>query len=183
MSVALADPRCRLCRLSGTRTNVVAGTGDREAPLMFIGEAPGKEEDLRGAPFVGRAGKVLDGALAAAGVSRDDVYITNLVKCRPPGNRRPKEDEAQACRTYLEAEIRKVGPEVACLLGQTVTEHLAGARWKMRDIAGKEIAIRLGGREVRAFVAYHPAACLYRRENVESLTETVRLCAEAAGLR
>ncbi len=183
MSRALADPRCRLCRLSGTRTNVVAGTGDRKAPLMFIGEAPGKDEDLRGAPFVGRAGKVLDGALAAAGVARDDVYITNLVKCRPPGNRRPKGDEVQACRAYLEAEVRTVRPEVVCLLGQTVAGQLAGARGRMRDLAGKEVMLTIGGREVRAFFAYHPAACLYRRENVESLTDTVRLCAEAAGLR
>lgn len=183
MSVAPAGPRCRLCRLSGTRTHVVAGTGDREASLMFIGEAPGRDEDLRGVPFVGRAGRLLDGALAAAGVSRDDVYITNLVKCRPPGNRRPKGDEVQACRAHLEAEVRAVGPEVVCLLGQTVARHLAGSRGRMRDIAGKEITVKLAGREVQAFVAYHPAACLYRRENVESLTETVRLCAEAAGLR
>ncbi|MEW5747383.1 MAG: uracil-DNA glycosylase [Candidatus Thermoplasmatota archaeon] len=183
MSVAPVDPRCRLCRLSGTRTHVVAGKGDREAPLLFIGEAPGKDEDLRGAPFVGRAGRVLDGALAAAGVSRDDVYITNLVKCRPPGNRRPKGDEVRACRAHLEAEVLEVGPEVVCLLGQTVAEQLAGTRGRMRDLVGKEVRFTLGGREMRAFVAYHPAACLYRRENVESLTETVRLCAEAAGLR
>jgi DNA polymerase len=150
---------------------------------MFIGEAPGRDEDLKGVPFVGRAGKVLDAALSAAGISRDDVYITNLVKCRPPGNRRPRADEAAACRAHLEAELRRIGPDVVCLLGLTVAGRLAGASGPMRDLAGKEVPLTVGGRRVRAFIAYHPAACLYRRENVESLTGTVRLCAEAAGLR
>jgi DNA polymerase len=150
---------------------------------VFIGEAPGRDEDLKGVPFVGRAGKVLDVALAAAGISRDEVYITNLVKCRPPGNRRPRADEVSACRAHLDAELRLVRPDVVCLLGQTVARDLAGSDARMRELAGKELALTVGGRKVRAFVAYHPAACLYRRENVESLTDTVRLCAEAAGLR
>lgn len=177
------DPRCRRCRLSESRTQVVPGSGDRRARLVFIGEAPGRDEDSKGVPFVGRAGRVLDGALAKAGVSRDRVYITNLVKCRPPGNRRPKKDEADACIGHLEAELRALRPEVVCLLGQTVAKSMLGDRSPMRAIAGKDRTANIAGQELRVFVAYHPAACLYRRENVESLTETVRLCAKAAGLR
>lgn len=183
MSGAPLDLGCRRCRLSESRTQVVPGEGDPAAPLVFIGEAPGKDEDLKGAPFVGRAGKVLDSALSSAGLSRAEVYITNLVKCRPPGNRRPRTDEAKACRAQLDAELGAVRPKVACLLGQTVARHVLGDRSKMKDIAGKERKAVIGVREVRVFVAYHPASCLYTRENVESLKETVRLCAKAAGLR
>lgn len=177
------SPRCNRCRLSKTRTQVVQGIGNPKAALVLIGEAPGKDEDLRGVPFVGRAGRVLDAALAAAGISREDVYITNLVKCRPPGNRRPRGDEVAACRAHLHAELESLKPEAMCLLGQTVATHLGGTATKMKEIAGREMTLTVGGRKVRTFVAYHPASCLYRRENVESLTETVRLCAEAAGLR
>lgn len=183
MRRAELDLECAMCRLCETRTQVVPGAGDRSANLVFIGEAPGRDEDLKGAPFVGRAGKVLDVAFSSAGVSRDRVYITNLVKCRPPGNRRPREDEVEACKGQLEAEIRAVDLKVVCLLGQTVARHVLGDRSAMKALAGKERKATVAGREVRVFVAYHPAACLYRRENVESLKETVRLCAEAAGLR
>lgn len=176
------DLGCTRCGLSLTRTRVVPGTGDRAAALMFIGEAPGKDEDIKGAPFVGRAGKVLDSALASAGVSRDDVYITNLVKCRPPGNRRPKTDEVSACRAQLETELAAIRPRVVCLLGQTVARHMLGDRSRMRDMAGKERTAAIGGRELRVFVAYHPASCLYTRDNVESLKETVKLCVKAARL-
>ncbi len=182
MKAPRTDPDCHRCRLSETRTQVVSGAGDPASPLMFIGEAPGRDEDVKGSPFVGRAGKVLDSALGSAGVSRDDVYITNLVKCRPPGNRRPRTDEVEACRMHIDSEIARARPKVVCLLGQTVARHILGDRSRMKDIAGRERKASVGGREVRAFVAYHPASCLYTRENVESLRETVRLCAKAAGL-
>lgn len=183
MSGGLVDLDCALCRLSETRTQVVPGTGDPGSALVFIGEAPGRDEDLRGEPFVGRAGKVLDGALAAAGISRDRVYVTNLVKCRPPGNRRPREDEVDACRLNLDSELRALRPKVLCLLGLTVAKHVLRADGRMKELAGTEHRLDVSGRGVRVFVAYHPAACLYRRENVENLRESVRLCAEAAGLR
>jgi len=182
MKGARTDPDCRRCRLAETRTHVVSGTGDPRSPLMFIGEAPGRDEDARGSPFVGRAGKVLDSALESAGVSRDHVYITNLVKCRPPGNRRPKTDEVDSCRAHIEAEVGSIRPKVVCLLGQTVARHMLGDRSRMRDIAGREREAAVCGREALVFVAYHPASCLYTKENVESLRETVRLCAKAAGL-
>jgi uracil-DNA glycosylase family 4 len=183
MNAREVDLDCARCRLSETRTQVVPGSGDRRAALAFIGEAPGKDEDLKGAPFVGRAGRILDDALAHAGVSRDMVFVTNLVKCRPPGNRRPREDETSACKRQLDAELRAVRPKVVCLLGQTVARRVLEDRSPMKAIAGKERKLAIAGREVRVFVAYHPAACLYRRENVKSLRETVRLCTEAAGLR
>ena len=157
--------RCTRCRLSETRTQVVPGVGDSSAALVFIGEAPGRDEDLKGVPFVGSAGKVLDGVLAHAGISRDRVYITNLVKCRPPGNRRPKDDEVEACARHLEAELGAIRPKVVCLLGQTVAKKLLRNDSAMRALVGKEFPLSIGGREVRALVAYHPAACLYRREN------------------
>lgn len=182
MTFARLDLRCALCGLSNTRTQVVPGVGPLPAPLVFVGEAPGRDEDLKGRPFVGRAGKILDEALSRAGVSRDQVYITNLVKCRPPGNRRPASAEVAACKPYLEEELREVGPAVVCLLGQTVARRVLGDSSRMSEMAGSEREVELGGRTVRAFVAYHPASCLYRRENVESLRRTVALCVDAAGL-
>lgn len=182
MSRKLVDRRCASCRLSGTRTQVVPGTGDAKASLVIVGEAPGKDEDREGAPFVGRAGAILDNALAHAGTSRDCVYITNLVKCRPPANRRPRADEVEACRKFLDAELRVVRPKVVCLLGLTVARSMLGDRSRMRDIAGSHRTAVLGGREVNVFVSYHPASCLYTKENVESLNGTMRLCVRAAGL-
>lgn len=176
------DLTCDRCLLSETRTQVVPGAGDRSAALVLVGEAPGRDEDLRGSPFVGRAGRVLDDALSSVGVSRDRVYITNIVKCRPPGNRRPKKGEVDACWAHLEEEMRAVRPRVLCLLGQTVAKQVLGDRASMKSLVGKEREATIAGRKVRAFVAYHPASCLYRRENVESLKEVLRLCSEAAGL-
>lgn len=176
------DLGCSLCRLKSTRTQVVPGAGPRDARLVLIGEAPGRDEDLAGAPFVGRAGKILDDALARSGVDRKRVYITNLVKCRPPGNRRPRSDEVGTCSAHLDSELRAVRPVVICLLGQTVARSLLGDKRRMSELVGTEREVDVQGRKVRVFVAYHPAACLYRRENVESLRSTIRLSAEAAGL-
>lgn len=175
----LGCSRCGLCR---TRGKVVRGVGPCDARLVFIGEAPGRDEDAAGTPFVGRAGKVLDDALAHAGVDRGSVYITNLVKCRPPGNRRPKSEEVDACSAHLASELARIGPAVICLLGQTVAKNILGDESKMSAIVEEPRTVEVHGQRVTAFVAYHPAACLYRRENVESLRRTIRSCAEAAGL-
>jgi len=175
------DPRCAKCRLSESRTKVVPGSGPCPASMMIIGEAPGKDEDSAGSPFVGRAGKILDRALADAGISRSEIYITNTVKCRPPKNRRPQADELSACAKYLENELRAVRPSVVCLLGTTVVRSLAGDFRKMGDIAGTRTTITIGGLSVTAFVAYHPAACLYRGELLESLTRTLSAAGGMAG--
>lgn len=175
------DPRCAKCRLRESRTKVVPGSGPCPASMMIIGEAPGKDEDFAGSPFVGRAGRILDQALADAGISRNEIYITNIVKCRPPKNRRPRADELSACAKYLENELRAVKPSVVCLLGATVARSLAGDFDKMGDIAGTRTMIAVGGLSVTAFVAYHPAACLYKRELLESLTETLSAACGIAG--
>jgi len=177
------DPACRRCRLSEGRTKVVPGVGPLKSRIMFIGEAPGKDEDLRGEPFVGRAGKLLDEALAEAGVRRSQVRISNLVKCRPPGNRRPRKDEMATCVSlYLQEEIQQVAPRVICALGQTVAEHLSGGRVRIADAVGKEISHTIRGSSARLFVTYHPAACLYQRKNSKAFKEGVRVSLMAAGL-
>ena len=173
---------CSLCRLSRTRTNVVPGIGPESAPVAFIGEAPGRDEDLRAEPFVGRAGRVLNDALAAHGVSRQEVFVTNLVKCRPPENRRPRRDEIAACETHLCEEMSCIRPRAVCILGQTVARTLLGSKGKMEELTGVEIDTNLCGHEVRCVVAYHPAACLYRRANKDSFVEAVERALRAGGL-
>ncbi len=146
------------CRLSLARTNAVPGEGPPGAKVFVVGEAPGRNEDLLGRPFVGAAGKQLDALLNEAGLRREDVYITNVVKCRPPENRRPVSAEADACRPYLERQLRLVGPEIVVLLGDTAlkrflpTESLAGAHGKL---------FRRG--VFALFPTYHPAAMIYNR--------------------
>ena len=115
---------CHRCPLGSTRTQVVFGVGDEHARLMFIGEGPGKNEDLQGEPFVGAAGKFLDELLASISLERAQVYIANVVKCRPPGNRRPKAEEAACCLPFLRRQIELVAPRVIVLLGATAVRHL-----------------------------------------------------------
>ena len=173
---------CSLCRLCRTRTNVVSGIGPESAPVAFIGEAPGKDEDLRGEPFVGRAGRVLNDALAIHGVSRYEVFITNLVKCRPPENRRPRRDEIAACETHLCKEMNCIRPRAVCILGQTVARTLLGSKDKMAELTGVEIDTSMCGRDVKCVVAYHPAACLYRRTNRDSFVGAVERALRAGGV-
>lgn len=182
MTCGKIDLRCAKCRLSKTRTRVVPGVGSCSAGIAFIGEGPGKDEDARGEPFVGRAGEILNEALDKAGFVRHDVFITNLVKCRPPGNRRPRKDEIGTCRTYLESELKAVKPTVVCALGQTVANSLLGTKESMAALIGKDWTVRLGGRNVKLIVAYHPAACLYQRRHLKVFQESVKASLEAAGL-
>jgi len=154
MAKRLAD--CRRCRLCEGRTQVVFGVGDPHARLMFIGEGPGQEEDRLGEPFVGRAGKLLDAMLRAMGLPRRQVYIANVVKCRPPGNRDPQDDEVAACRPYLERQVELVNPEVIVTLGRIAARHLLGRTEAMRDLRGRWTSWR--GR--RVLPTYHPAYLL-----------------------
>jgi len=164
------------------RIKVVPGTGSSTSPVVFVGEAPGREEDLRGEPFVGRAGKILDAALRESGVERSQVFITNLVKCRPPGNRRPTKDEVDMCFMHLESELEAVRPSVVCMLGQTVAKRLLGDARNMAAMLREEREMVIGGRRVRVYVAYHPAACLYQRGNLRAFEEAVRRSLVASGL-
>jgi len=182
MTCGVIDLACTACRLSGKRLNVVPGNGPCSSGIMFFGEAPGKEEDVRGEPFVGRAGRVLNDAIRKAGGNRARVYVGNVVKCRPPNNRKPRPDEIDTCTSlYLEAEIGAVKPKVICALGQTAANFFLPTNEKMSDRVGKEIEMIIDGLEVRFFVAYHPAACLYQRKNIASFERSIRRCLRAAG--
>lgn len=148
--------KCTLCRLCEGRKNAVPGEGSSHAKLMFIGEAPGRNEDAQGRPFVGAAGKLLTEALREAGLSREDVFITNVVKCRPPDNRVPTDQERSACRPYLERQIRIINPKIICILGRTAYEAL---------LKGGSITANRGkliSYERRYyFLTVHPAAVIY----------------------
>lgn len=150
---------CIRCNLSKSRTNAVPGMGQIETGIVFIGEAPGRNEDLQGEPFVGAAGKILSEALAYAGFSREDVYITNVVKCRPPNNRRPNKQELDSCGVYLKKELEIIKPKIICILGNTAFGSLLG---------GGEITKNRGKVIKRDdqlyFVTVHPAAIIYNPE-------------------
>ncbi|HEX7392574.1 MAG TPA: uracil-DNA glycosylase [Thermoplasmata archaeon] len=183
MKCGRIDLACTKCRLSHGRTKVVPGDGPCDSEILFVGEAPGRDEDLSGRPFVGRGGKLLEEALDDAGVRRDQVRITNLVKCRPPGNRRPRKDETAICTSlYLMSEIESVKPRVICALGQTSAEYLAGRKMQMGKVVGNEVPHSLPLEGVRLFVAYHPAACLYQRKNLKDFKKSIQAAVRAAGL-
>jgi uracil-DNA glycosylase len=182
MTNARSDPDCTRCRLAEGRTHVVGGVGSRSSKIVFVGEAPGKDEDTKGEPFVGRAGRMLDQALKEAGARREDVYITNIVKCRPPGNRRPRTDEVDACSVHISSEIEHMRPKVVCALGLTVAKGLFGTRGRMADIEGRPFETTIYGRKVTAIVAYHPAACLYRRDKTKQFKESIRKSLGLAGV-
>ena len=182
MTCGSIDFACTRCRLSKGRTQVVPGTGPCSSPIVFIGEAPGREEDLKGEPFVGRGGKLLDKVLTDAGADRSKVFICNLVKCRPPGNRRPRKDEIEACSRFLKSELKAVRPRVVCALGQTVATSLLNRKEKMSDLVKKSFDANVAGIDVQVFVAYHPAACLYQKKNNGSFRKNVEGSLKAARL-
>lgn len=136
-SMAKLLASCRRCRLWKGRTQVVFGIGHPKAPVVFVGEAPGAEEDRQGKPFVGRAGQLLNAMLRACGFQRDQVYIANIVKCRPPGNRDPEEDEAAACLPFLRRQLSLIAPQVIVLLGRVAARHLIGARGPISSFRGQ----------------------------------------------
>jgi DNA polymerase len=149
---------CTLCELHETRTQTVFGVGDPQARWMFIGEAPGAEEDRQGEPFVGRAGQLLTSMLKALGFRREDVYIANVLKCRPPGNRDPKPDEARSCRAYLERQIELVSPRLIVAVGRIAAQNLLATDSALARLRGQVHA--LGERRWPLIVTYHPAYLL-----------------------
>ena len=152
---------CTRCRLAQTRTQVVFGSGNPNADLMFVGEAPGFHEDKQGLPFVGQAGKLLDRLLAGIGLTRDDVYVANVLKCRPPGNRDPQPDEIEACEGHLFRQIELIEPRVVATLGNFATKLLSGKPLGITRVHGREEVTTLGTRRVLLYPLYHPAAALY----------------------
>jgi DNA polymerase len=148
---------CTRCRLAETRTQVVFGVGDPRARLMFVGEAPGQNEDLQGEPFVGAAGKLLDTLLGEIGMQRSEVYIANVLKCRPPGNRDPRPDEIDSCKGYLREQIQLISPEVVMTLGNFATKLLLNTETGITRLRGRPHRWWLGAMLVPTF---HPAAAL-----------------------
>ncbi len=160
---------CTRCELSKTRTNAVPGMGNITTGVVFIGEAPGRNEDLQGAPFVGSAGKILSEALEYAVFTREEVYITNAVKCRPPNNRRPNKHELESCSTYLQGELVNIRPKIICVLGNTAFGSLLG---------GNEITKNRGKVIKRNnqlyFVTLHPAAIIYNQSLRQILKDDLK---------
>jgi DNA polymerase len=152
---------CTRCRLAQGRTQVVFGAGNPDADLMFVGEAPGFHEDQQGIPFVGQAGKLLERLLAGIGLRREDVYIANVLKCRPPGNRDPQPDEIEACESHLFRQIELIRPTVVATLGNFATKLLSGRPTGITRVHGQEQETTLGGNRVLLYPIYHPAAALY----------------------
>ncbi len=160
---------CTRCDLSKTRTNAVPGSGRKETDVVFIGEAPGRNEDLQGAPFVGTAGKILSDALDYAGFARSNVYITNVVKCRPPNNRRPNKEELDSCKIYLQKELEIIRPKIICILGNTAYGSLLDGSAITKN-RGKLIKKN----NQLYFVTVHPAAVIYNPDLGQVLKDDLK---------
>ena len=148
--------QCRKCKLCQNRNNVVFGTGNKQADLMFIGEGPGADEDMQGVPFVGKAGKLMNMAFEAIGLNRDEVYIANIVKCRPPSNRNPQDDEAMACLNYLRNQVILVKPKIIVLLGSVALKNILGKEYGITASRGKWVEKK----GILYMPTWHPAALL-----------------------
>jgi DNA polymerase len=157
-SLRAAVAACQRCDLHSTRTQTVFGVGNPQARWMFIGEAPGAEEDRQGEPFVGRAGQLLTSMIRALGLRREDVFIANVLKCRPPGNRDPKPSEAASCRTYLERQVALVNPTLVIAVGRIAAQNLLATETPIAKLRGKVHAF--GSRSWPLLVTYHPAYLL-----------------------
>jgi DNA polymerase len=164
---------CTKCDLSRSRTQVVFGAGDADADLMFVGEAPGAEEDIQGLPFVGRSGILLTRMLEESGISREEVFITSTLKCRPPDNRDPRADEIESCRPWLFEQIRLIEPRVVATLGNFATRLLSGDPAGITKVHGKAQVRTLGTRTVFLFPLFHPAAALRSTGTAELLREDI----------
>ena len=160
---------CTRCPLHQTRTQVVFGSGNADAELMFVGEAPGAQEDRIGLPFVGQAGKLLDKLLGEIGLERGDVFVANVLRCRPPDNRDPHPKEIEACQEYLFRTVDLVQPTMICTLGNFSTKLLRGDPTGITRLHGREEERVIGSRAVRLYPLYHPAAALYTPSMLETL--------------
>ena len=160
---------CTLCELHVTRTHGVPGEGDPGADLLFVGEAPGYHEDQQGRPFVGQAGKLLEQLLATIGLTREQVFIANVLKSRPPNNRDPKPEEIAACQPYLWRQIELIKPKVICTLGNFATKLLSGDPAGITRVHGRPQPLRVGEQAMYLFPIFHPAAALYTPAMLETL--------------
>jgi uracil-DNA glycosylase len=172
---------CTRCRLAEGRTQVVFGNGNPNADLMFVGEAPGFHEDKQGFPFVGQAGKLLDQLLEGIGLSRDMVFVANVLKCRPPGNRDPMLDEIESCEPHLFRQVELIEPKLVATLGNFATKLLSGKQLGITRVHGQEQEVTLGGRRVLLYPIYHPAAALYTPKMLAVLQEDFSRIPELIG--
>lgn len=170
---------CRKCPLADGRTQIVFGVGNPKARVLIVGEAPGKNEDLQGEPFVGAAGKYLNELLAVAGLTRDDVYIANVLKCRPPGNRDPRAEEIELCAPYLRAQTRSINPDYIVTLGNFATKFILKTDMGITRLRG---TLQQAGR-FKVFPIFHPAAALYDGKKREALENDFATLGELLGLR
>ena len=175
--------KCKKCPLWKTRKNVVFGMGNPETKILFIGEAPGYNEDLKGIPFCGKAGEVLDLLFSSISMKREDIYITNIIKCRPPGNRDPKEEEIEKCREYLEKQIEIINPEIICCLGRHALKYI----FKKYSIENKKGISAIHGKvfekrdifsTIKIVAFYHPAVAVYNPEKLKILKEDFKILKE-----
>lgn len=164
---------CSKCELCRNRNKIVLPTGNLNSEIIFVGEAPGKNEDLQGIPFVGAAGKILDDIMESAGISRSDVMITNTVKCRPFNNRDPTKEEMMACRPYLNSEMK--GRKLIVGLGKSSICDLTGHEYKISDVVNTIIKIEVEGEFIDFLPTYHPMACIYISEAKKNLLETMKI--------
>lgn len=179
---------CTRCALCDSRTQVVFGSGDADADLMLVGEAPGADEDRQGLPFVGRSGALLTRLLAEAGLPREEVFIANTLKCRPPDNRDPLASEVETCNPWLQQQIRLIEPRFIATLGNFATKLLAGDPTGITKVHGRPVPKRFGDREVILYPLFHPAAALRStgvaellQADIEKLAEMVRGGGEGVG--
>lgn len=147
---------CNKCKLYQGRKNIVFGVGNKNASIMFIGEGPGADEDIQGEPFVGKAGKLMNMAFQTVGIKREDVYIANVVKCRPPANRNPEDDEASSCLNYLRNQVMLVKPKIIVLLGSIALKNILGKEYTITAARGKWIEKK----DIKYMPTWHPAALL-----------------------
>ncbi|MDY6775815.1 MAG: uracil-DNA glycosylase [Halobacteria archaeon] len=176
MSHEYTVENCERCdALVESRSRIVDGVGAGESGVVFVGEAPGEQEDEEGEPFVGRSGEILTRKLEDLGVERDEVRITNTVRCRPPDNRDPYKSEIENCSEYLDDEIRFYDPDVICSLGRVPTSRLVGENVTMRDVIGSSMETEIGDETYTLVPCYHPAAMLYDSSKEEDIDETLEV--------
>jgi DNA polymerase len=162
------------CPLTASRTNLVFGMGNADADLMFVGEAPGKNEDLQGKPFVGQAGKLLDTLLGEIGMERGQVFIANVLMCRPPGNRDPLPEEIEECKPYLMRKIQLIEPKMICTLGNFATKTITGSPMGITKVCGRPQKRELAGLDLTIYPLFHPAAALRSTGCLNDLREHMK---------
>lgn len=164
---------CQLCSLHRTRTKTVFGSGDKQASWMIVGEAPGAQEDSQGQPFVGEAGQLLTNMLKAIGLNREEVYLANILKCRPPNNRDPEVEESASCNAYIQRQLELIKPDIILLLGRVAGQHLLQSKEPLARLRAK--VHRLPGTETPVIATYHPAYLLRKPDNKRKAWEDLKL--------